>query len=66
MDYSLWGHKSRTRLGDQTTTSEKWQKEVEQSGETLFSKVLGENEKKKERDLILSGPVLGVGPLGNA
>ena len=66
MDYSLWGHKSRTRLGDQTTTSEKWQKEVEQSSETLFSKVLGENEKKKERDLILSGPVLGVGPLGNA
>ena len=45
----MGSQKSQTRLSDQTTTSEKWQKVVEQNGEMLFSKVLGENEKKKKR-----------------
>ena len=61
----MGSQKSQTRLSDQTTTSEKWQKVVEQNGEMLFSKILGENEKKKKRPNPW-WPVLGVGPPGNA
>ena len=63
----MWGHK---RVGRNSVSKRQQMKNGrKQRDKTVnmpVSKALGENEKKKKRDLILSGTVLGVGPLGNA